>query len=81
MKHIKLKDLLTEGKMGKDEINQSLKDVNTPKELNKLFVDMWNGDEHMNFHKLFHNVSDTKLEKSFFGAIKKELKRYPDGLI
>jgi hypothetical protein len=78
---IKLKNLLNEGKMGKDEINQSLKDVKNPKELGMLVKDMWNADEEKLFMRLYLNVVDSKLEKAMFDAVKGELKRYSDGLV
>jgi hypothetical protein len=78
---IKLKNLLNEGKMGKDTINQSLKDVKNPKELGMLVKNMWNADEEKLFMRLYLNVVDSKLEKALFDAVKEELKRYSDGLV
>ena len=80
-KMIKLKNLLNEGRMGKDEINQELINIKNPKELQKLIINMYNGDEEKLFMKLYTNVDDPIVHKAFFDAIKKELKRYPDGII
>ena len=78
---IKLKNLLNEGKMGNDKINQSLKDVKNPKELGMLVKNMWKADEEKLFMRLYLNVVDSKLEKAMFDAVKEELKRYSDGLV
>ena len=75
---IKLKNLLNEGKMGKDEINQSLKDVKNPKELGMLVKNMWNADEEKLFMRLYFNVVDSKLEKAMFDAVKAVLKQYDE---
>ena len=78
---IKLKNLLNEGKMGKDEINQQLINIKNPKELGMLVKNMWNADEEKLFMRLYLNVVDSKLEKALFDAVKEELKRYSDGLV
>ena len=78
---IKLTDLLNEGKMGKNEINQELINVKNPKELDMLFRNMENAGEEKFFARLYHNSTNPKLQKAFFDAIKTELKRYPEGLV
>jgi hypothetical protein len=78
---IKLTDILNEGRTGKDEINQQLINIKNPKELEKLIINMYNGDEEKLFMRLYTNVNDPKVHKAFFDAIKKELKRYPEGLV
>jgi hypothetical protein len=67
--------------MSKDEINQELINIKNPKEFQKLIINMYNGDEEKLFMKLYTNMNDPKVHKAFFDAIKKELKRYPDGII